>query len=882
MEDLGDRHRAPWDVPEWGKESSIDIDLSVATSEQQLLRTSAEDRKEVFFYALKKGNKHAIRNLLRFDRTIVNEQLYGFEGADVYESVTGSHSQRCYTYTGMGSDGFFYPLHVAAENGHKDLVMMLSQITSTIDGKDYRGRAAEEVATGRAVDAFHEMRGEFKEAHYRFEGSLDANGQKRQGELFYKPEGFKSKEYIVYHGGFKNDKYHGHGTLFWPKPKDEVNLENVHKTYLEKAPGTRGTDVLPITKVQDILHKQGTADIVQYVGRFRAGLKHGRGTEFNEKGNMLYQGNFRHDRRDGYGVEHVQDEDGKEGEERIYKGDFYNGQRHGFGLAELGPGHTYLGGFKDGSMCGVGLYVHPNGDRFEGTYFDNKPDGPGSKYEIQENGEVTELHGIWEKSKLVKKTQERFEPRSEDIPVITVPKAKTGMQGLMGGDLEAAEAAEAAAREKVQRLDKLGWRVTLMRYVRMTPDEARKLRLLGEEKWIEAPKGDDYHLSASSDGPPGKIRVKSELEEALAAMDEQQNTAEEQEVKDAEDLGGTHFKSSPVLYAAYSYVTSAAQIFETRLKKDGGEVDTNTKNADFENVFHCVMDAVEMYNDKWEHELQKEMREREEEREANRSREAAAAAGLSWDLTGDSRAASVGQIESPEGFLNTLSDRERKEMQMEQHRLEIAARRHGGSISMEAETRIALEVTKIMVDELTYLLFQDTSVPLNRVPNLQPGTGRRTSTAPITPRSSLSGGIRHVDKRVVVTSTSDGSGNSSRRGSRRGSSQYQRKRASVLSFEQADDTTNIFETASPEDTDEESDLDFLTGVSAPLNGDISNTINTFTPGLWGKQHSHDTSESDSEADSDASLVASNEFAAEVLFLIQQSQGYCTLEKVRRE
>ena len=95
MEDLGDRHRAPWDVPEWGKESSIDIDLSVATSEQQLLRTSAEDRKEVFFYALKKGNKHAIRNLLRFDRTIVNEQLYGFEGADVYESVTGSHSQRC-------------------------------------------------------------------------------------------------------------------------------------------------------------------------------------------------------------------------------------------------------------------------------------------------------------------------------------------------------------------------------------------------------------------------------------------------------------------------------------------------------------------------------------------------------------------------------------------------------------------------------------------------------------------------------------------------------------------------------------------------------------------------------------------------------------------
>ncbi len=32
-------------------------------------------------------------------------------------------------------------------------------------------------------------------------------------------------------------------------------------------------------------------------------------------------------------------------------------------------------------MCGVGIYCHPNGDRFEGMFFGNKPDGPGSFYE---------------------------------------------------------------------------------------------------------------------------------------------------------------------------------------------------------------------------------------------------------------------------------------------------------------------------------------------------------------------------------------------------------------------------------------------------------------------------------------------------------------------
>ena len=35
-----------------------------------------------------------------------------------------------------------------------------------------------------------------------------------------------------------------------------------------------------------------------------------------------------------------------------------------------------------------GIYAHPNGDRFEGTFFNNKPDGLGSFYAYDINSKV--------------------------------------------------------------------------------------------------------------------------------------------------------------------------------------------------------------------------------------------------------------------------------------------------------------------------------------------------------------------------------------------------------------------------------------------------------------------------------------------------------------
>lgn len=42
-------------------------------------------------------------------------------------------------------------------------------------------------------------------------------GGKRSGQgiLCFKPEGYLSAELPLYRGGFKNDAYDGHGTLYW-------------------------------------------------------------------------------------------------------------------------------------------------------------------------------------------------------------------------------------------------------------------------------------------------------------------------------------------------------------------------------------------------------------------------------------------------------------------------------------------------------------------------------------------------------------------------------------------------------------------------------------------------------------------------------------------
>ena len=706
--------------------------------------------------------------------------------------------------------------------------MLIKLVPSSVELKDYRDMTAEQRANGKSKEAFHEMRGERFAAHYRFEGSVDANGGKRQGELFYKPKGYTSKEYMVYHGGFKKDKYHGHGTVFWPR-KEGITKENVTEHYLEKAPGTRGDDTLPITKVQQIMNHPGHVDKMKYVGRFRAGLKHGRGTEFSEEGKILYQGNFRHDRRDGFGTENVVDEDG----DCMYKGDFYNGQRHGFGFATLAKGHVYIGGWKDGAMCGVGIYIHPNGDRFEGMFFENKPEGPGTHYEMGADLDtLSAVHSLYESGIPVKRLSGTFEANPQDLPSISYARKPPTYDSKLD-EKEAAAKAEQEALEEQRCMEALGWQATLMRYVRMSSEEARDCGMLGAPEFKNIIVDDEY-----SRGPQStqKVQVKTELEMMLDKSQDTHQSSEEQEVKDAEDLGGTHFKNSPVLYACYSYGTSAAQIFESRLKK--ATDDSNAKNADFENVFHCIMDAVESYNDKWEQELQREMREREESKiRSSRSTNAigsggAGGAGSEIDIMTDK--ASYGTM---------MSDREKKVREMEQHRLEIAARRKGGTISMEAQTRIALDVINVMVEELSYLLFKNHAAANKKAAGRGPPPPSSSSR-----QKKANGGNRRRRHGMTANTIIE---------------REEKRRGSTMGVTGAE-------------------VKALVGIDQLIRESEEDVLDDeYSVGYSYQRNRYDDEEPESDADFDPSndgSKATNEFAAEVLFLIRETESACTLER----
>mmetsp|Transcript_67933 Transcript_67933/g.100785 ORF Transcript_67933/g.100785 Transcript_67933/m.100785 type:complete len:177 (-) Transcript_67933:81-611(-) len=84
-----------------------------------------------------------------------------------------------------------------------------------------------------------------------------------------------------------------------------------------------------------------------------------------------YEGNWKNDQYDGYGVR-------KFPNGYIYAGMFQNGRFYGHGRCDFPNGDSYEGDWIDGLMEGLGKYIHKvNGDIYEGMYLAGKRDGPG-------------------------------------------------------------------------------------------------------------------------------------------------------------------------------------------------------------------------------------------------------------------------------------------------------------------------------------------------------------------------------------------------------------------------------------------------------------------------------------------------------------------------
>ncbi len=486
---------------------------------------------------------YLLTNLLTYSE-IIHQQIYGYEGADVYSINKNAKNGRVYTFTGNNKDGYFYPLHLAAEQGNKAMVQIL--LDSSADAKvlDYKGENAESKCNLDSINAFYAHEGLVYEAKERYDGKYNTNGLRTgQGLLYYKPVGFKSEERLLYSGSFRDGTFEGYGTLYWPG-KDKY----------------------------------------RYAGRFKNGQMHGSGVEFDKNGERIYQGTFRLDKREGRGEEYAEGI-------KVYKGEFSNNLRHGFGIAYFGDHHEYIGRFVEGVMDGLGIYKHPDGDRYEGLFYNNKPEGTGSFYKINIHNNLvsSSTHGLWQAGRCVKELATPFIPSVADLPDIRklnniissiISKANdnsdeySNPQGV--NEINFVSPVEEIRRRRSTYEDISQWKQLLADYVKITVKEAKSLGI---------------KLVSSN---LGVRRFSVDNGDVEDEYDDNNNDVDD-EVLDY------HFLNCTQLFVSYVYVSSAAKIFEGRLATS----DMNKIAPDFEGVYYLVLDTIDKYNELWQNECNK-------------------------------------------------------------------------------------------------------------------------------------------------------------------------------------------------------------------------------------------------------------------------------------
>ena len=124
---------------------------------------------------------------------------------------------------------------------------------------------------------------------------------------------------------------------------------------------------------------QGTlkfADGNKYVGEFKDGSMHGRGTYITQddaykREAYRYVGEWKNNKRNGQGKRIYENGGVIEGE---FKDDKLNGQA----TLTIPNGNKYVGEWKDDEINGQGTYTYENGDKYVGEWKNGKYDGQGT------------------------------------------------------------------------------------------------------------------------------------------------------------------------------------------------------------------------------------------------------------------------------------------------------------------------------------------------------------------------------------------------------------------------------------------------------------------------------------------------------------------------
>lgn len=112
------------------------------------------------------------------------------------------------------------------------------------------------------------------------------------------------------------------------------------------------------------------AGVLTYEGDFAYGLRHGNGTDYSATGDVAYRGAFVEDVREGMGTAYYPDG------ERAYEGAFAAGLYDGTGTQYGEDGQIrYKGSFAEGLYNGSGTLYLPDGDQIQAEFVDGHTDG---------------------------------------------------------------------------------------------------------------------------------------------------------------------------------------------------------------------------------------------------------------------------------------------------------------------------------------------------------------------------------------------------------------------------------------------------------------------------------------------------------------------------
>ena len=164
----------------------------------------------------------------------------------------------------------------------------------------------------------------------------------------------------------------------------------------------------------DLSEEKTNIFINAYVGdRNESGQRHGIGTFTNPRTGSVYEGVYRHDKKQGKGTMSYHSGDS-------YNGSWTDNKKNGFGEYTWANGNKYEGDWVDDMMVGKGIITWVGGDKYEGDVRRNKREGKGRQ--TYANGEVfkgdyhkdrkhgegwmkfedgTKFNGTWKKNTMV-------------------------------------------------------------------------------------------------------------------------------------------------------------------------------------------------------------------------------------------------------------------------------------------------------------------------------------------------------------------------------------------------------------------------------------------------------------------------------------------------